>query len=114
MGLFADSELYVKSDNTKLLEQPTNTSKEISILKKNTPLEQIGKKGMFIKVKYQNRLGWIHSLKVTKNKETTDFSKISKDTEINVKKQASKYSETAAARGLDSEKKNNKPKQEKK
>lgn len=109
-GFFADSDLFVRRKNAKLLFQPSNVSKTITSLNKGTKLNQIGKKGLFYKVQYQGKEGWVHSLYVSKQKRNEDcsvngYENISKETSHKLsRKHASKYTETAAARGLDKSK----------
>lgn len=95
--------LYVVSPAAKLLNKPKMSSNGTP-LKKGTQLKQIGKKGMFYKVKNGNKTGWISKIFVsTKSplKSKVSFGdSIKRSTQQNARRRASSYSETASARGL--------------
>jgi uncharacterized protein YgiM (DUF1202 family) len=105
----ADASYYVQSDNANLRAEPSFGGKIISKVAKGQTLTLLTKNGNWLKVKVDNKEGYISSLLVS-NHPPLDKAAVTKVEEQEVKptarRRASSFTSAAAARGLTDEDKN--------
>lgn len=95
--------LYVFSKTANLQEKNSNDSKVIMSLTKGQPLDQLETKDLWIKVKVNNKEGWVNKYLVSATvptQEKTDMEGIQINLKKESRKRASAYSTAASARGL--------------
>ena len=97
------STYYVVSPAAKLLGQPRSSGPVLQKkIKRGTAVKQVGKQGLYLKVRMGSKTGWISKLYVSKFKPRGKIkvSKgLKKSKSVNIRRRASSFSETAAARG---------------
>lgn len=100
--------LYIRSFQAFLMEQPNARAKKLLKLKRGTPLNEVEKKDGWVKVKLQDKEGWmalegwVNELLLTTTMSNKKVSLLSQKVDIGSKarRRASSYSSTASARGL--------------
>ncbi|MCP4753839.1 MAG: SH3 domain-containing protein [Proteobacteria bacterium] len=99
--------MYVRSYQTFLLETPKFKADKMMKLTRGTAVEQIEKKGAWIKVEVNNQEGWLPKLVLSSRPAKRRVSLLSQKVDIasKARRRASSYSSTAAARGLTSARK---------
>ena len=93
---------YIKSPKAKLLSEP-NMKASGSALTMGSAVTQIGKQGLFLKVRAGNQTGWVSKLFLSTlppSGKVSFGSSISQNTSAKARARASSYTQTAAARGL--------------
>ncbi|MCB1190405.1 MAG: hypothetical protein H7A23_22070 [Leptospiraceae bacterium] len=93
-------DIYVISPMAKFLEEP-NMSAKGSQLTKGDVLKHLGEKDMFYKVKFNSKIGWVSKVFVSKKPlANVGYEETEQKDQMTPRTRASKYTEVAAARGL--------------
>ncbi len=100
-------EMYIQSQNAKLLKSPNYKSDVVITVKKGEKVNILQKKGMWYQIDSAGKKGWVSKYVVSPN-DPMSSQKIVKAPSINLnknaRKRASAYSTAATARGLDDDK----------
>lgn len=101
--LTASDQIYVRSAKAPLLDKPVIGSDTLINLPRGTPVTRITEKGIWYKVLYKDKTGWLCKLmtgasppSTTPNESPGELENISGST----RKRPSAFTTTAAARGL--------------
>jgi uncharacterized protein YgiM (DUF1202 family) len=102
----AQGEYYVQSVKAKIMSSPSFKSPAIGEVGKGFKFVSSGKEGMWVKVKYNNKEGYVSSLLLSTHppfEKTAVIKGEEGDIKQGVRKRASSYTSAAAARGLASD-----------
>lgn len=100
---YAQATYYVQSTKAKVMSAPSFKAGTIAELPKGSKLDVLGKEGSWVKVKYNEREGYVSSLLLSSRPPMGKSGVIKgDDSEIKhgVRRRASSYTSAAAARGL--------------
>jgi len=101
--LYAESIYYVQSVKAKVMSAMSFKSQVIAEVSKGSKLVSTGKEGSWIKVRYENTIGYVPALVLSSRPPLNKAGMIKgEETEIKqgVRRRASSYTSAAAARGL--------------
>ena len=103
---YAQTVYYVQSKKAKIMLKPSFSGGAIGEVSKGTKLTATGREGSWVKVKYNNTIGYVSSFVVAAHAPLDRAGVIRADQEDikqNVRRRASTYTSAAAARGLTAE-----------
>ena len=95
-------ELYVKGVKANIMEKPSFKAKVLAKAARGEILQEIERKGKWVKVGYKGKSGWISTLVVSSAPSMARVSLLAggKSLEKNARRRASAFTSVAAARGL--------------
>ncbi len=105
-ALYAQSVYYVQSAKAKILSGPSFKSTVIAVIGKGHQLTSIGREGSWVKVKIDDKEGYVPSLLLSAHPPLEKAGVIKADdpeVKQGVRRRASSFTSAAAARGLTSE-----------
>jgi len=100
-SLFANT-MYVQSPAAKLTNEPFATASGTT-LPQGAMVRKVGEQGLFVKVVYEGKEGWVNKLFLSTNPPSGKVSfgsDIDKSTAVKARARASTFTQTAAARGF--------------
>ncbi len=94
--------MFVKSLKVKMTEAPKYGTKMLLILKRGNKVEKLDQDKNWVKIKYQNKTGWVHKYVLSNKPPRKRISLLARKVDITSKarKRASTFTSAAAARGL--------------
>jgi hypothetical protein len=96
--------MYVRSAKAFMLDSPKYKAERIFKLIKGTSVEELIRKGTWVKIKLKGKEGWLPKMVLSKKPPKKRISLLSQKVDIasKARKRASRYSSTAAVRALTS------------
>lgn len=102
-------EIYVQSVKAKIKQEPNSSAADAFEVERGNTLEKIETQGLWIKIKFKNKTGWINKILTSPNKPVgqSDLLKLTDESVEKVtRKRTSNYSVSASTRGLVSSNRN--------